>query len=127
MTEEQLQKQVESREHIVRRLSQDRRLDKFIPLRVDQLLDEALSTFPHDTEEDTIVRVETRLEREDAEINPVKLPRLGPDAMADYEMRLGWEWKILVLEYLKQEAGGHNALGERTDRFVRGVKYLLDD
>ena len=62
-----------------------------------------------------------------AEINPVKLPRLGPDAMADYEMRLGWEWKILVLEYLKQEAAGHNALGERTDRFVRGVKYLLDD
>ena len=78
--EKELRQAVESREHTVRRLSNDRRLDKFIPLRVDELLDEALSTFPHDTEEDTIVRVITRLEREDAEINPVKLPRLGPDA-----------------------------------------------
>ena len=67
---EELRRVKESREHTVRRLSNDRRLDKFIPLRVDQLLDEALSTFPHDTEEDTIVRVITRLERENAEIDP---------------------------------------------------------
>ena len=75
---------------------------------------------------DTLDKLD-ELEKELRQAVDAKLDRLGPDAMADYEMRLGWEWKILVLEYLKQEAGGYNALGERTDRFVRGVKYLLDD
>ena len=53
------------------------------------------------------------------------------DAMKRQENRLVWEWRLLVLEYLrlpdKEAEDQKDQLYHRSNRLMRGVKALFDD